>query len=246
MTIVASAMCVWRTMAKEEVYVFSDPLEGPTEDVVAVGGNLSVGTLVNAYARGIFPWPHEGYPMLWFFPQKRGVIFAKDFHAPRSLKKLMRHKNYLFKWNQHFPDVITACQAQPRPNQPGTWITDEMRDAYVKFHRAGYAKCLSVHDSVADRLLGGIYGVHCRGSFSAESMFFYESNASKVALNVLCEFLFFAGLSFVDVQMVTETSEKFGATYVSAQEYQKLLVGVGEANQNLEKLWEKYEAAQSN
>lgn len=222
------------------VFDFPDLLSVSADDVVAVGGNLSVGTLRNAYSKGIFPWPHEDHPLLWFFPQQRGLIHRHDFRQPRSLKKLLKHKNYLFQWNSHFAQVIHECQQLPRKNQSGTWITDAMKDGYLEFHRAGYAKCLTVHHPQTQQLIGGIYGVYCRHIFSAESMFFHESNASKAALSALCEFLFFSGVGFVDVQMVTDTSAQFGATYLEAAEYQKLLKAHQAPNKNLEKLWSEY------
>ncbi|MFN7906222.1 MAG: leucyl/phenylalanyl-tRNA--protein transferase [Pseudobdellovibrionaceae bacterium] len=229
---------------KDDVYQFPDPLSASrpalTEDIVAVGGNLSVGTLKNAYSQGIFPWPHEGQPLLWFFPTQRGVIFKSNFREPRSLKKWIKNKNYLMKWNQHFAEVIAECQRQPRKGQAGTWITKEMMASYIGFHKAGFAKCLTVHRASDSALIGGIYGVFCHGSFSAESMFFKESNASKVALKYLCDFLFHAGLDFVDVQMVTETSEQFGVTYVSAKDYQNRLRKNPNAKLDLEKAWNQY------
>lgn len=224
----------------DEVYVFPDPLSVETEDVVAVGGNLSVGTLLNAYSKGIFPWPHDQHPLLWFFPQKRGVILKSSFKVPRSLTKAIKNKNYLLKWNEDFAEIIQNCQSSPRKNQAGTWITEEMMSGYIAFHHAGYAKCLAVYDG--DVLIGGIYGVYCRGVFSAESMFFKQSNASKVALKVLCEFLFFAGVDFVDVQMVTETSEQFGAVYESAQDYARRLAKSQQIKPDLEQVWKKFSA----
>ncbi len=223
-----------------DIFEFPDPLSVPTEDVIAVGGNLSIGTLYNAYSKGIFPWPHEGHPLLWFFPQKRGLIFRQDFHLPRSLKKFLKNKNYLFEWNTNFPQVILECQKLPRNGQSGTWITDEMIQGYNAFHKAGFAKCLTVHNPVTQQMVGGIYGVYCQNVFSAESMFFHESNASKVALKALCEFLFFAGVQFVDIQMVTETSAQFGASYLVASDYQELLASCQAQNKSLEKLWIEY------
>ncbi len=225
-------------MDSDAVYVFPDPLLAETDDVVAVGGNLSVGTLANAYVRGIFPWPHEGYPMLWFFPKKRGIICKENFKIPRSLKKWTKKTKYTFQWNQKFEEIIQNCQNSPRKNQGGTWITDEMKSSYLAFHKAGYAKCLAVCDG--EELIGGIYGVYCKGVFSAESMFFKQSNASKVALKVLCEFLFDAGLNYVDVQMVTETTEQFGATYETATDYVKRLNQAQRHHPNLERAWKDF------
>ena len=222
----------------DEAYLFPDPLSVETEDVVAVGGNLSVGTLFNAYSKGIFPWPHEQHPLLWFFPQKRGLILRENFKVPRSLAKFIKHQKYVLKWNEDFEAIIDGCQQSPRKNQAGTWITDDMKFGYIAFHRAGYAKCLAVYEG--PHLVGGIYGVYCQGVFSAESMFFKQSNASKVALKVLCEFLFFAGLEFIDVQMVTETSQQFGATYEGASDYARRLKNLERKKPDLEKSWQDF------
>ncbi len=197
------------------------PSQSALEDIVAAGGELEFDFLYEAYSRGIFPWPHEGYPLLWFFPSQRGVILRENFHVPKSLKKVARKKNWQLTWNQNFSEIIGHCQSQTRPGQKGTWITEELKAAYNDFHKKGYAKSLEVWEG--NRCVGGIYGVFIEGHFSAESMFYFEPNASKYALWSLCEFLFSLKLSSVDVQMVTSVSAQFGAELISANEFEQNL-----------------------
>lgn len=192
-------------------------LNSDYQDVVALGGELRTDYLLEAYSRGIFPWPHEGYPLLWFFPEKRGVITQENFCIPRSLRKFIKKQNWRLTWNQSFEEVIESCQSQQRPGQDGTWISHELKSAYIEFHKQGYAKSLEVWEG--DHLIGGIYGVLAAGNFSAESMFYKKSNASQYALWMLCEFLFYLGLRMIDIQMVTAVTEKFGGRLVPAREF---------------------------
>src|SRR5262249_34579362 len=148
---------------------FPNPEETGPEGVLQVSDDLSVDRLLEAYSFGIFPWPYQGYPVLWFSPVDRGVIDFKKFHCPRSLQKWMKQHELRFTWDTHFEDVITQCQRSPRPGQTGTWITAKLKRAYLAFHQAGYAhslECWSGGD-----LIGGVYGVYVAGVFCGESMF---------------------------------------------------------------------------
>lgn len=192
-------------------------------DIVAVGGALDTATLVAAYTRGIFPWPQAGYPMLWFFPQKRGILDFEDLHVPKSLSKFIRQKGdrYQFTVDQNFQQVIERCQIQKRPNQEGTWIDPEIKRAYIQFHLDGYAHSV---ECWRDRVLvGGIYGVLVNGVFSGESMFHIEQNASKLALLYLIDWLKGQNISWMDIQMITPVTEAFGGKYISAQEFYRRL-----------------------
>lgn len=201
---------------------FPDPHEAMVEGVIAVGGKVDVGTLYHAYARGIFPWPQEGYPMLWFSPEKRGVLEFKNLHIPQSLKKFRKqHPDWEFTWNKDFRSVIEGCARAPRPGQEGTWILPAMKKAYVDFHEAGFAHSLEVREN--NIVIGGIYGVLVRGLFSAESMFFKKSNASKLAFWALAEKLQNEGHEWMDIQMLTPVSEAFGGIYLSREEFLKKL-----------------------
>lgn len=196
---------------------FPDPEETGPEGILQISDDISVDRLREAYSFGIFPWPTEGYPILWFCPPERGVIDFADFHQPRSLQKWMRQNDIRFSWNQRFETVIESCQRSPRPGQSGTWITPRLKRAYIEFHKAGYAHSLECYRG--GDLIGGLYGVYVAGVFCGESMFFRESNASKACLVHLAEFLSAAGLTWMDVQMVTPTIEQMGGRLISRREF---------------------------
>lgn len=203
---------------------FPDPRNAYEEGLVAVGGEVDVGTLYHAYRRGIFPWPQEGLPMLWFSPEMRGVLFFEELHVPRRWKALLKPDPALsFRENTAFADVIRACQNQPRPGQSGTWILDEMVEAYENFHRAGFARSFEVWRG--SDLIGGLYGVFVEGVFSGESMFHHEADASKRALLFAVERLKAEGLTWIDTQMVTPVVEAFGGRLIPRDEYLLLMRG---------------------
>lgn len=203
--------------------VFPDPMTDTIEGVIGYGGRLTVGNLIEAYRQGIFPWPHEGYPLLWFCPDRRGVIDFKDLHLPQSFKRwLRRHSEWSWTWNESFEKVIEHCQKQKRRGQNGTWITTEIIRAYTELHRKGYAHSLEIWNEQRE-LVGGIYGVQVNGYFSGESMFHLTSNASKLALYRLIEKLRSEGHQWMDIQMVTSVSEQFGGRLISKKEFLKRL-----------------------
>lgn len=201
---------------------FPDPRHALVEGLVAVGGVIDVGTLYHAYKRGIFPWPQEGLPLLWFCPEQRGIIFFAELHLPKSLLKEQRRKtHWLFTRNQAFAQVIEACRQQQRPGQQGTWILPEFIQAYSDLQKAGYAHSIEVWED--NKLIGGIYGVMIDGVFSGESMFFKKKNASKMALLHLIEWLQSQDVTWMDVQMVTPVIQAFGGRYISRDDFLNLL-----------------------
>jgi len=201
---------------------FPDPRLTTPEGIVAIGGQLNVETLKAAYEKGIFPWPQEGYPMIWFCPDPRGVIDFSDFHVPESLRKFAKkNSNWQFTVNHNFPEVIKNCRLQKRPNQNGTWILPEMQKAYVDFFKAGYVKSLECWEN--GELIGGIYGVEVNGIFAGESMFFKKENASKMCLWKMIEHQKESGRTWIDIQMVTPVTEAFGGKYISREEFLKRL-----------------------
>lgn len=185
-----------------------------------VGGDFKVATLINAYTKGIFPWPHPGYPLLWFSPPERGIIQFKNLHIPQSLKKFIKKNNFTFSFDKAFAEVIEQCALVPRPGQDGTWITNKIKNAYLEFHKQGYAHSLECWDG--SELVGGIYGVWVGGAFVGESMFFKKDNASKLCLLKLIEFLKAHGHEWMDVQMVTSVVEAMGGEYVPRGEFLKM------------------------
>lgn len=199
------------------------PQEQADEDgLLAVGGSLAVDWLLDAYEHGIFPWPQEGLPILWFCPQSRGVIEFKNLHWPKSFLKFKRKSQFQVTYNQHFATVISHCQKQKRHGQKGTWITKDMLKAYIEFHKAGYAHSVEIHQD--GELVGGVYGVFVKGVFSAESMFHHRDNASKLALYYLFERLEYLGLGWIDVQMLTPVTEQLGGIYEDQQSFIKRLI----------------------
>lgn len=198
--------------------LFPDPREASPEGLVAVGGPLTVEALIEAYSRGIFPWPHEGYPMLWFSPDPRGVIDFEEFHVPRSLAKFARqNSDWRYTVNTAFERVMKECSEQPRPGQTSTWITPSMLMSYQRLFADGHVLSVEVWDG--DELVGGIYGVLSQKYFSAESMFFKKDNASKMALWKLVEELQMRGMTWMDVQMVTPIISAFGGKYIEKEEF---------------------------
>lgn len=208
---------------------FPDPRQALAEGVIAVGGKLDVDTLYTAYQTGIFPWPQEDYPLLWFSPERRGIIEFKDFKVSRSLQKFYRQNPQIqFSVNKDFRQVIEECAKQLRPGQPGTWILQSMKQAYISFHDAGFAMSVEVYEE--NILIGGIYGVLVEGLFSAESMFYKKSNASKLALWHLVDILQKMNHQWMDIQMVTPITEAFGGKYVEREVFLQMLKEVHQNN----------------
>lgn len=191
---------------------FPDPRTATPEGVVAVGGDLHPETLQAAYRSGIFPWPVEGYPLLWFSPPERGVLDFAELHLPRSLRRARRVRPYRCTIDAAFGDVIRACAATPRPDQEGTWITGAIVRAYERLHALGLAHSAEAWEG--DRLVGGIYGVAIDGAFAGESMFHHAPDASKLALLHLVGHLASRGLDWMDIQVLTPHMARLGARAV--------------------------------
>jgi leucyl/phenylalanyl-tRNA---protein transferase len=189
--------------------IFPPPGLAEESGVLAVGGDLSEERLILAYSSGIFPWPHEGLPLLWHSPDPRTVLVPGEIHVGRSLQKTMRRGLYEVRLDTAFRQVMRGCSQKERPNQDGTWITDEMIEGYVALHRRGLAH--SIEAWQGDELKGGLYGVSLGGAFFGESMFAEAPDASKVAFATLVRQLDVWGFDFVDCQVHTEHLERFGA-----------------------------------
>jgi len=163
-----------------------------------------------------------GFPLAWFCPEERGILFFDKLHVSRSLKRIRNTSTDLkFTIDQDFKRVITQCSKQPRPGQEGTWITPALIDAYIELNRLGHAHSIEVWKE--NELVGGIYGVDAGGVFSAESMFYRINNGSKLALLHLIDHLRARGLEWMDIQMVTPIIEKMGGENLDREAYLKLL-----------------------
>lgn len=200
--------------------VFPDPRYAPS-DVVAMGEDLRVPVLREAYRKGIFPWPHDGLPLPWFSPKRRTVLFFDELHLGRSLRKAMSRAPYSFTIDRDFPSVIRACAAADRPEQDGTWIAPAIVEAYTRFHQAGEAH--SVEAWEGDTLAGGLYGVDAGGVFTGESMFHLRPDASKLALVFLIDHLRARGATFLDCQVMTPHMRYLGARDISRAKFLDLL-----------------------
>lgn len=196
---------------------FPDPQQSMDDGLVAMADQMSVDILLEAYSFGIFPWPHEFMPVLWFSPDPRGVIDFSDLKINRTTRKFLNKTNFKVTFNQNFSQVIRECAKVPRREQDGTWIIPEIISAYEQFHEAGYAHSVECWDG--NELVGGLYGVYVAGIFAGESMFFKKDNASKLCLLKLIEHLKSQGHTWIDVQMVTDNVKALGGKYISRNEY---------------------------
>jgi leucyl/phenylalanyl-tRNA--protein transferase len=207
-------------------HVFPNPEQANPFGLLGVGGDLHPRRLLLAYRNGIFPWYSEHQPLLWWSPDPRMVLWAEELHVPRSLRKVLRAGRYTLTADKAFESVIDACAAAPRPGQKGTWITSEMREAYVELHRIGHAH--SVEAWWDGALVGGLYGVAIGQMFFGESMYANHPDASKVALVRLVEQLQRWGFPLVDCQVHTEHLARFGAREIPRCEYLKQLADLVE------------------
>lgn len=186
------------------------------DDLVAIGADLQIGTLVQAYCHGLFPMPLDDSSIGWFCPVRRGIIPLDGFHVAHSLRKSCRR--FRIAVDTCFTDVVTSCGD---PRRPHGWINEDFIAAYTHLHRAGWAHSVEVFAD--DTLVGGVYGVHVNGLFAGESMFHTRTDASKVALVALVALLQDAGVTLFDVQWTTPHLVSLGAIEVSRSEYLHLL-----------------------
>ena len=189
--------------------VFPPPEQAEPGGLLAVGGDLAPDRLLLAYSLGIFPWYDESLPILWHSPDPRTVLVPHELHVPRSLAKLLRRASFEVTLDTCFPRVIEACAATPRGRGEGTWITEEMRAAYLRLHHLGFAH--SAEAWSGGELAGGLYGVALGACFFGESMFTHRPDASKVAFATLVRQLERWGFELIDCQMHTEHLARFGA-----------------------------------
>jgi leucyl/phenylalanyl-tRNA---protein transferase len=178
--------------------------------------------LVSAYSSGWFPMAVDDGEIRWYSPDPRGVIPLERFHLPARLARLVRGGRFRVEINRSFEEVMRACaETERKPEDAGTWISDEILASYAELHRLGIAH--SVETWLDDRLVGGLYGVALGGAFFGESMFHHVTDASKVALAALVERLRARDFRLLDVQWVTPHLERFGAVEISRSKYLKLL-----------------------
>jgi len=209
------------------VFVLDNSLEFPhpkysePTGLLAIGGDLKIERLLLAYKNGIFPWYSEGNPILWFSPDPRLILLPRQLRVSKNLGKVIKSQKFKVKFDTCFEDVIFRCAKIRRKNQDGTWITNEMVDAYIKLHEEGLAH--SVESFYEGELVGGLYGVSLGAVFFGESMFYSLNNASKVALYYLVQSLESWKFDFIDSQIPTDHMKSLGAREIDRDSFLKML-----------------------
>lgn len=194
-------------------FVLPDPMTAGPDDVVAVGGDLAPGTVLEAYRKGLFPMHLPDGPLAWWSPWERGVIPLDGLRVPRSLRR--SRARYRTSVDKAFADVIVACAD---PTRPHGWISSEIMDTYTELHRLGWAHSVETWDGPGN-LVGGLYGIAIGGLFAGESMFYRATDASKVALMHLVDRMGAGGGSLLDVQWATDHLASLGAVPISRHDY---------------------------
>lgn len=208
------------------LHVLTDELWFPPADdageegLLALGGDLSVDRLLLAYRSGLFPWFNEDEPPLWWCPDPRCVLFPNELYISKSMKQLLKRKAFTVTGNKAFEEVIRQC-GETRMDQEGTWITEDIVDAYTQLHQLGYA--ISVEAWNKEELVGGLYGIRMGRIFFGESMFSKESNASKYAFITLVQQLQKEGVVLIDCQVHTPHLESLGARMIPRKEFLQIV-----------------------
>lgn len=202
-----------------EELIFPNPSLSEPDGLLAIGGDLSRERLILAYQHGIFPWFSEDDPICWYAPKERCVIYPEMVKLSKSMKKVLRDKRFRVTMDTAFEDVIANCAATPRKDQHGTWITNEMQEAYIDLFHAGWAHSVEVWQD--DVLVGGLYGLQINRVFCGESMFSSVSNASKTALIWLCKH---PEYELIDCQLPNEHLMSMGAEMILAEDFLDVLL----------------------
>ena len=213
---------VWLDTNPENIeFPHPDQALSEPDGLLAVGGDLSPQRIINAYMNGIFPWYCDDQPVLWWSPNPRTVLFPDKLHVSRSLQKVIRKGVYRTTLDQAFEQVIENCAHTPRKKQDGTWITDDMAQAYIRLHQLGLAH--SAECWLEDKLVGGLYGIALGRVFFGESMFSHRSNASKVAFVHLLDELKKADYALIDCQVTTKHLLSLGAEEIPRNQFLNLV-----------------------
>jgi len=202
----------------DDEVIFPNPELADPDGLLAIGGDLSLNRLLLAYENGIFPWFSDDDPICWYAPHERCVIFPDRLKPSKSMKKVLESGIFEITMNRDFPAVIRNCAKIIRKDQPGTWITSEMQQAYIGLHEKGYASSVEVWQD--NELVGGLYGVEMGVVFCGESMFSKVSNASKAALIWLCRQ---GRHELIDCQLPNEHLMSLGAEMIDREMYNLLL-----------------------
>lgn len=202
--------------------LFFPPVDQANHDgILAIGGDLSPERLRLAYQSGIFPWFEAGEPIMWWSPNPRMVLFLDELIVSKSMRNILNRNIFSVTFNQNFRDVISNCQNIERDGQNGTWITNDMIEAYCKLHESGIAKSVEVWQDAV--LVGGLYGIDLEGIFCGESMFSTVSNASKVAFIALVNQLKKEDYKLLDCQVYNPHLESLGCREIDRTDFMELL-----------------------
>ncbi len=193
---------------------FPNPALAEPDGLLAIGGDLNTERLLLAYKSGIFPWYSDDEPICWYAPAERCVLFPERIFVSKSMQQIINKKIFNITTNTCFEDVIQHCASTNRKDQDGTWITNEMQNAYINLHKLGVAKSVEVWHN--KELVGGLYGLEINSIFCGESMFSKVSNASKAALVWLCKE---KNYRLIDCQVRTEHLISMGAQMIARDEY---------------------------
>lgn len=214
-------------LAEDQRFAFP-PLETASEEgVLCVGGNLSPGMLLSAYAQGVFPWFNERDPIVWWSPDPRFILIPTELHASATMRKIIKRGRFELSLDRAFGDVIRACSSVPRHGQRGTWITSDMVEAYERLFELGLAH--SVEAWLDGRLAGGLYGISLGSAFFGESMFSLAPDASKAAFIPFVWSLAEAGFTLIDSQVRTDHVAGLGGRSVARADYLRRLTEALEA-----------------
>ena len=198
--------------------IFPNPALAEPDGLLAIGGDLSTERLLKAYQSGIFPWFSDDEPICWYCPHERCVLFPNKIFISKSMQQIIDRRTFKITTNTAFVDIIKNCAAGIRKDQDGTWITNDMQNAYINLHKLGFAKSVEVWQN--NELVGGLYGIEMNNIFCGESMFSKVSNASKAALIWLCKNNHY---SLIDCQVRTEHLISMGAEMIEQGKYLEIL-----------------------
>jgi len=202
-------------------HLFPSPEMATEEGLVAFGGDLNPYRILKAYQDGIFPWYSKDDPILWWSPPSRLLLFPENFKQSKSFRRVLRNKGFEVHFDKDFESVINHCSVVPREGQDGTWLSDEMKEAYIELHKMGFAH--SIETYYEGKLVGGLYGIALGGGFFGESMFSLMSNASKVSLYALSDICVKKSYDFIDCQVETPHMLNLGALLVERNDFLDLL-----------------------
>ncbi len=200
---------------------FPHPLLTDEQGLLAIGGDLSIERLLLAYQFGIFPWYADDQPILWWSPNPRFVLFPEKVKVSKSMRSLLNKKRFRVTVNNSFSDVIRNCKEIKRSDQSGTWITEEVFISYQKLHQLGNAHSVEVWEE--EKLVGGLYGVCLGNIFFGESMFSFQSNASKYGFILFVKYLQTLGCQLIDCQIESEHLTSLGAETMAREDFFSLL-----------------------